>query len=127
MFRIRILAVTVLAALVVAVVGVVGSQAAPQALKGTLAGNVGPGFTITLTKKGTPVTKLKLKAGTYKIVVNDRSSMHNFHLFGPGVKKTTGVSFVGKTVWKVKLVKGKYTYRCDVHFLSGMIGHFKVT
>ncbi len=124
MFRIRILAVTVLAALVVAVVG---SQAAPQALKGTLAGNVGPGFTITLTKKGTPVTKLKLKAGTYKIVVNDRSSSHNFHLFGPGVKKTTGVSFVGKTVWKVKLVKGKYTYQCDVHFTSGMIGHFKVT
>ena len=47
-----------------------------------LTGTVGPGFTITL-KKGT--TKVKtLKPGTYKITVNDKSNIHDFHLTGPG-------------------------------------------
>ena len=40
-----------------------------------------PGFTITL-KKGTAKVKT-LKAGTYKITVNDSSNIHNFHLNGP--------------------------------------------
>ena len=50
-----------------------------------LTGTVGPGFTITL-KKGTAKVKT-LKAGTYKITVNDKSNIHDFHLKGPGVNK----------------------------------------
>ena len=88
-----------------------------------LTGTVGPGFTITL-KKGT--TKVKtLKPGTYKITVNDKSNIHDFHLTGPGVNKMiTTISFKGTKTVTVKLKKGKYTYRCDPH--PTMVGHFTV-
>ena len=36
-----------------------------------------------------------LKAGRYRIVVRDRSHLHNFHLTGPGVNKKTTVAFHG--------------------------------
>ena len=50
---------------------------------GNLNGNVGPGFSISLTTAdGTPVTSLG--AGTYAIHVNDQASNHNFHLEGLG-------------------------------------------
>jgi len=90
----------------------------------TLKGSVGPGFTITLTKGGTKVSKLK--AGTYRLVVADRAAIHNFHLRGPGVNKATGVGSSGTTTWTVKLKAGKYTYVCDPH-ASGMKGSFRVT
>jgi len=96
-----------------------GNAATPK-----LSGVTGPGFTIVV-KSGTSVVKT-LKKGTYTIVVQDKSSIHNFHLFGPGVNKKTGVASTGTIAWKVRLKKGKYTYRCDIHFMSGMIGHFKV-
>ena len=48
----------------------------------TLKGTDGPGFTISLKKGTTKVTKLK--AGKYKIVIKDLSNIHNFHLTGPG-------------------------------------------
>ena len=122
MSRIHILLAAAFAVLALAVVGAV--QASTQST-GKLVGKVGPGFTITLKKSGKAVKTLK--AGSYKITVSDKSSMHNFHLLGPGsVNKKTGVSFTGTKTWTVKLKKGKYTYRCDIHFASGMIGHFTV-
>lgn len=90
-----------------------------------LTGTSGPGFTITLKKGSAKVTKLK--AGTYKIVVADKSSIHNFHLFGPGVSKKTSVPFVGTQTWTVKLKPGKYTYQCDIHAATGMKGTFTVS
>jgi hypothetical protein len=90
-----------------------------------LVGTTGPGFDIEVTKAGKDVKKLK--HGTYKIVVRDKSAAHNFHLIGPGLSKKTAVSFVGTKTWTVKLKKGKYTYQCDVHFASGMKGSFRVT
>jgi plastocyanin len=90
-----------------------------------LTGETGPGFTIEV-KAGTKDVKT-LKAGTYVIKVEDKSSLHNFHLIGPGVNKKTGVSFMGTQTWTVKLKPGKYTYQCDVHAFSGMKGTFKVT
>lgn len=92
---------------------------------GGLVGTVGPGFTITLTTGGSPVKTLT--AGTYKMTVSDKAAIHNFHLFGPGVDKKTSVQGTGTVLWTVKLTKGSYTYRCDVHFMSGMIGHFTVS
>jgi plastocyanin len=97
------------------------STAAPK-----LTGVSGPGFTITLKSAAGKVVKT-LKAGTYTIAVQDKSSIHNFHLFGPGVKKTTTVPFTGKQTWTVKLKKGTYTYQCDIHAATGMKGTFKVT
>ena len=90
-----------------------------------LTGEVGPGFSIEV-KKGTKDLET-IKAGTYKIKVEDKAAIHNFHLFGPGLNKKTGVSFKGETTWTITLKPGRYTYQCDPHHLSGMRGHFTVT
>jgi hypothetical protein len=92
----------------------------------TLVGTTGPGFTITLTKSGKAVKTLP--HGAYKIVVRDKSAIHNFHLFGPGLNKVvTTVPFVGTKTITVTLKKGTYTFQCDVHARAGMKGTFKVT
>ena len=90
-----------------------------------LSGEVGPGFSIEVKKGGKDLKTIK--AGTYKIKVEDKASIHNFHLFGPGLNRKTGVSFMGETTWTIKLKKGKYTYQCDPHHASGMKGTFRVT
>ena len=108
-----------------ATVALFGVLAIPAALAGTptLNGTDGPGFTITLTKAGKKVTKLK--AGTYIFKINDKSGIHNFHLTGPGVDKKTSVGKTYNVTWKLKLKKGKYTYVCDPH-KSFMKGSFTV-
>lgn len=88
-----------------------------------LVGTVGPGFTISLTNDGVAVTTLE--AGSYEITVDDKSSIHNFHLFGPGVDEKTDVAASGTVTWTVKLEKGAYTYQCDPHAAS-MNGSFTV-
>ncbi len=91
----------------------------------TLTAIVGPGATISLRLSGKKVTRLK--AGRYRIVVRDRSHMHNFHLVGPGVNKKTGVAAHGTRTWTVTLRKGKrYRYVCDPH-KAVMKGSFRVT
>jgi plastocyanin len=90
-----------------------------------LTGEVGPGFSIEVKKANKDLKTIK--AGTYKIKVEDKSSIHNFHLMGPGLNKKTGVGFKGETTWTIKLKPGKYTYQCDPHAASGMTGSFKVT
>jgi len=108
-----------LMAIALAALAIAPAQAATPKLVGT----VGPGFTITLTKSGTKVTKLK--AGKYSITVNDQSSIHNFHLTGPGLNKATSVTGTGKTTWTITLQKGKtYRFMCDPH-ASIMKGAFK--
>jgi plastocyanin len=96
-----------------------------QAATPKLTGSVGPSFTIKVTKAGKAVKTLK--HGTYKIVVNDKSNMHNFHLIGPGVNKKTRVAFTGTKTWTVTLKKGTYRYQCDPHAANGMKGSFRVT
>jgi plastocyanin len=99
----------------VALAALVAALVVPSALAATptLTGTVGPGFTITLKKGTAKVTKLK--AGSYTIKVSDKSKIHNFHLKGPGVSKTTSVGGTGTSTWKVTLKKGKYTIVCDPH------------
>jgi plastocyanin len=113
---------TLLLALAAAVLSVVANAAAATP---KLTGEVGPGFSIEL-KQGSKDVKT-LKAGTYTIKVEDKASIHNFHLKGPGVNKSTTVSFTGEQTWKLKLKKGTYTYQCDPHASAGMKGTFKVT
>lgn len=110
-----------LVAVIVVLVWVAGGSAATPKLSGV----TGPGFTITLKRGGGPVKTLR--AGTYRIVVSDKSSLHNFHLFGPGMNKKTTVPFMGSQTWTVKLKRGRYTYQCDVHAAAGMKGSFRVT
>jgi|ERR1700704_5928979 plastocyanin len=114
MSRIRIAAAAGTAALVAAVGAGAASAATP-----TLTGTDGPGFTITFSKK-------TVKAGKYKIVISDKSNIHNFHLTGPGVNKATSVGGTGTTTWTVTLKKGTYKYVCDPH-ATAMKGSFKVT
>ena len=98
--------------------------AAPPATAATrLVATVGPGFTITLKQSGKKVTTLR--AGAYTITVQDRSGFHNFSLTGPGLKKSTAVSFVGTKTWNVTLRKGKFAYVCMPH-ASSMRGSFTV-
>jgi plastocyanin len=120
MRRIAVLVTTLTAALGITL----GAHAANTASSATkLNGVDGPGFTITLKQGSKKVTSLK--AGAYTIVISDKSNIHNFHLKGPGVNKTTSVAKVGTTTWKVTLKKGKYTYVCDPHATS-MKGSFTV-
>ena len=100
----RLIAVTSLVSLAVAVLVATSPAAAVPVFQGT----VGPGFTIKLAKKPT-------KAGKVKIVVADRSSSHNFHLTGPGVNVTTSVGGTGTKTFSVTLKKGTYRYVCDPH------------
>ena len=117
MLRTRLAFVALLGA---ALVIVASASAAVPTLKAT----DGPGFTISLKKGTTKVTKLK--AGKYKIVVRDLSNIHNFHLTGPGINKKTGVGAKGTFTWTVTLKKGTYKYICDPH-AAIMKGSFKVT
>jgi plastocyanin len=90
-----------------------------------LVGESGPGYTIEVKLNGKDLKTIK--AGTYKLKVEDKSSLHNFHLLGKGVDKSTTVPFTGDKTWTVKLSPGKYTYQCDVHAMLGMKGTFRVT
>ena len=110
----------------VALAVTVAALAAPTALAGTptLNGADGPGFTIKLTQAGNKVTKLK--AGTYVFKIADKSTIHNFHLTGPGVNKKTTVGGQGTSTWKLTLKKGVYKYVCDPH-ASFMKGSFIVS
>ena len=86
----------------------------------TLHGTVGPGFDISLD--GTD----GLKAGAYTIVVDDKSTAHDFHLTGPGgVDVSTEVGTEGEKSFDVTLQAGEYTFVCDPHS-SQMHGSFTV-
>jgi plastocyanin len=113
-----------LAVLAVSLVAVAGGNAATHKTAG-LTGEVGPGFTIEL-KQGSKDVKT-LKAGTYTIKVQDKANIHNFHLIGKGLNKSTTVPFTGTQTWKVTFKPGTYTYQCDPHAGAGMKGTFKVT
>ena len=108
--------ITALAALT----GAVALALALPALAATpvFKGNDGPGFTIKMVTKPT-------KAGKIKLVINDRSNAHNFHLTGPGVNVKTSVGGKGTKTFTVTLKKGTYTYVCDPH-KSFMKGSFKI-
>ena len=111
--------------LVVAAVAALASSAGGAAAAApTVNGTVGPGFSITLTAHGTKVTKLK--AGTYRFVISDRSSIHDFHLSGPGVNRVlTAVDFTGTKSFTLTLKRGSYRFQCDPH-ASIMHGAFRV-
>ena len=119
--RLLLLPLAILAvSLAAATAGVAGTQKSVG-----LTGEVGPGFSIEV-KQGSKDVKT-LKAGTYTIKVQDKATIHNFHLKGPGLNKSTTVPFMGTQTWKVKLKPGTYTYQCDPHASAGMKGTFKVT
>ncbi len=108
------IAVAALATLAVLAVALPATAATPPTFKGT----VGPGFTISMA------TKPK-RAGKIKLVIADKSGIHNFRLTGAGVSVKTSVPAVGSKTFTVTLQKGKtYRFVCDPHS-SSMRGSFK--
>ena len=116
--RIRISLITAVA------IGALASPAAGFAQNNLIA-TVGTNDSqvITLThENGAPVNDIP--AGTYTIEVRDRSSMHNFHLTGPGVERETSVGAVQTVTWTVTFDnEARYVFVCDPHS-STMRGSF---
>lgn len=91
----------------------------------TLTADVGAGDAFTISLKdasGSNVTHLD--PGNYTIVVHDRSTIHNFHLSGPGVDRKTDIDTVKDDSWSVTFTDGTYTFKCDLH--PSMNGSFTV-
>jgi plastocyanin len=79
-----------------------------------------------LAMGGKRVTTLKA-AKAYHLVISDRSSIHNFHVSGPGFNKVlTSVQFTGTKTFLFRLKKGSYRFVCDPHS-SFMHGGFTVS
>jgi hypothetical protein len=86
----------------------------------------GPKFVITL-KTAAGKTVKKMKRGTYRMLVRDRSRFHNAHVKAPGFNRKTTVPFVGRQTWKVKLSRvGTLRFLCDPHASTGMRGSAKI-
>jgi plastocyanin len=113
-----------LAILAVSLTAVAVGMAGTQKSAG-LTGEVGPGFTIEVKNAGKDLKTIK--AGTYTMKVQDKGTIHNFRLKGPGVNKATSIPGTGTQMWKLTLKPGTYTYQCDPHASRGMKGTFKVT
>jgi hypothetical protein len=91
-----------------------------------LRASVGPGFTINLTRNGRKVSRLA--PGMYRIVVSDRSAIHNFKLEKSGggfERRVTTIGFQGTRTITVRLTRGSWEYYCEPHE-SSMKGHFVV-
>lgn len=93
----------------------------PYALKGEVYAS---GFKIEMQSRSGARLK-QVKAGTYAIKIEDKATIHNFHLLGPGVNRSTSISGTGERVWTVTLKRGTYRYFCDPH-ASSMRGSFRV-
>jgi plastocyanin len=122
MTRIAIVAALATAGAALALTAVAGGRTNVTTLRAT----VGPGYTITLTRNGSRV--VRLKPGLYRITVSDRSGIHNFKLekSGGAFERTlTSVGFKGIRTMTVRLTAGRWEYYCTPHERS-MKGHFTV-
>jgi hypothetical protein len=73
---------------------------------------VGPRAAITLRNAAGKALN-GLTAGSYTIVVRDRSKVHNAHLLGKGVNRKSGLAATGTLTWKVKLSAGVLRFFSD--------------
>ena len=116
------LALAALAAAALPAAGALASRTDNPVLTADVGAN--DSFAISLVgPSGSPVRNLD--PGTYTLLVHDRSSIHNFHLFGPGVDVATDVDAIGDRTFTVTLQAGTYTFDCDAH-VSVMKGSFTV-
>ena len=115
---------TVAAVLALAAIVAVGASASRRSTP-TLVGTDGPGFSIDLKLGGKTVKTLK--AGTYKIVIHDKASVHSWSLDGPHgfAKDIAAVPFVGTKTMTLKLKAGAYKFYCSAHEPT-MFGRFTV-
>ena len=62
-----------------------------------------------------------VKAGSYRLIVVDRSRSHNFRLAGRLVNRATRLAFVGSVTWRVRLARGVYRYGSDARHVPGRL------
>jgi len=123
-------ALSTFAVLVAAALAVAGAAFSSRSSMPTLKGVTGPGYSVSLTKGGKKVKTLK--AGKYRIVVNDRSSFHSSVLERekpdkPKLEKDlTGVGFTGTKTVVMTLKPGSWRFYCSIHE-SQMHQEFRVT
>jgi hypothetical protein len=79
----------------------------PPPKAGRLTAAVAPSGAVSLSRS-------HVAPGRYRITVRDRSTRHEFRLAGHGLSRRTGRAFTGVAAWRVKLVRGAYTYRSDL-------------
>jgi plastocyanin len=124
--------IAIIAGCLVAMLVLAGTAFSRATSTTTLKGVVGPGFTISLKKAGKSLKGATLKAGTYKIVVGDKSDFHNFTLEREKPTKPhfefhlTGTGFTGSKTKTVTLKAGNWRFYCSIHEAM-MHGDFKVT
>ena len=113
----RALLVTVALAAALAVPAV----AAARPFQGTVTS--APSITL---KRANGATLHHASPGGHRFAISDQTASHNFHLFGPGVSRKTGIAFIGSRTLKVTLSAGTYKFRCDAHPKT-MRGSFNVS
>lgn len=104
---------------------VAAAVAAPAKEAFALKGEVYANYKIEMKTSANRTLKT-VKAGRYRIKIEDHSSIHDFHLVGPGLDKTTTVGGTGERFWTVTLRSGTYRFFCDPH-AGQMHGSFRVT
>ena len=127
MSRVRaVFVVTAVLALAGSLVFRLGVGTSGAAVSSTLHGTVGPGYDISLTfDDGSAVRSLP--AGSYRVLVSDLATDHNFHLSGPGVAEETSIDGQGSATWNVTFRAGvSYQFFCDPHAES-LYGRFDAT
>ena len=114
--------------IVLALLAAAGVLSAAPAVADTpqpLRAHTGPGFEIGLVDATGANVKAIDTPGTYTFTVDDLSELHDFHLVGPNVDKTTSVTGQGTETWTLQLATGTYNYFCDPHS-TVMRGSFTV-
>jgi copper binding plastocyanin/azurin family protein len=118
-------AIVIIAVLVGTLAG--SAHADPPTLTAIVGTN--DGFNITLNDASGKKVAF-LAPGTYTVVVDDRSAIHNFHLASnddPTVDFRTDVEFVGQKTFTVTFRNHtRYAYACEPHWQI-MNGSFMVT
>jgi hypothetical protein len=113
---VRVFLVVSLSVVGLVVPGSVGARGAvTQPLIATVGSVTSPdAFQISLTDStGAKVTHVD--PGPYTITVRDFSTLHDFHLTGPGVDQATDVETTAQTIWNVSFTDGTYRFLCDAH------------
>lgn len=103
----------------------VSSQAGTTEDRFDLKGEVYPNAAFEIEMKNRANRDLRtIKAGTYRVKIEDEATIHNFRLRGPGTNRATSIPGRVETVWRVTLRPGTYRFLCDPH--ASMRGSFRV-
>jgi hypothetical protein len=67
------------------------------------------------------ISRRSVRAGRYRVLVQDRSRRANFHLAGRGVNRRSGMRFTGRATWTLRLARGTYRFGSDPEPLEGRL------